>query len=367
MLSPLDDLPVHQIAQPISIVATSDRNFYDRYYFNAFDREAELFVTAGFALYPNLGVADGFLAATCDGHQYVVRASRELTADRSDTSVGPISIEVIEGLQRLRLRVDAHEGPVSADLTWSPAIPAFLEARHLNRRGARIITDTCRFMQTGYWSGALDIEGRSFEISPTRWGGGRDRSWGIRPVGEPEPIGRRMTSATDGSGFLWLYATMQFPDFSILCMIQEDRTGRRSIEQAMRLWPTTSGREPEDLGGVEHELIFAPGSRRIERARLTFSLGDDEPLTIKATPVSASYLSLGTGYGFEADWRHGMYQGPLVVQSRTYDLSDPDVVAASYGLVDNLARFDADGLIGHGLFENAVLGANDRYGLSSRR
>ena len=34
MLSPLDDYPVHQISEPMRYVGTSDRNFYDRYYFN---------------------------------------------------------------------------------------------------------------------------------------------------------------------------------------------------------------------------------------------------------------------------------------------------------------------------------------------
>ena len=51
MLSPLDDYPVHQIAEPMRFVATSDRNFYDRYLFNCSD---ELFVTAGLGQYPNL-------------------------------------------------------------------------------------------------------------------------------------------------------------------------------------------------------------------------------------------------------------------------------------------------------------------------
>ncbi len=34
MLSPLDDYPIHQISEPMRFVGTSDRNFYDRYYFN---------------------------------------------------------------------------------------------------------------------------------------------------------------------------------------------------------------------------------------------------------------------------------------------------------------------------------------------
>jgi hypothetical protein len=35
-LSPLDDYPVHQIPDVMRHPGTSDRNFYDRYYFNAF-------------------------------------------------------------------------------------------------------------------------------------------------------------------------------------------------------------------------------------------------------------------------------------------------------------------------------------------
>ncbi len=31
MLSPLDDYPIHQIAEPVRRVGTSDRNFFDRY------------------------------------------------------------------------------------------------------------------------------------------------------------------------------------------------------------------------------------------------------------------------------------------------------------------------------------------------
>ena len=33
-LSPLDDFPFHQTSESMAHVATSDRNFYDRYYFN---------------------------------------------------------------------------------------------------------------------------------------------------------------------------------------------------------------------------------------------------------------------------------------------------------------------------------------------
>jgi len=76
MLSPLDDFPAHQIAEPVRIVGTSDRNFYDRYYFNLHHCSADLFLTAGLGQYPNLGVMDAFVAVTRGSIQRVVRASR---------------------------------------------------------------------------------------------------------------------------------------------------------------------------------------------------------------------------------------------------------------------------------------------------
>ena len=368
MLSPLDDYPLHQIAEPVRIVGTSDRNFYDRYYFNLHHRDDDLMVTMGLGHYPNLEVADAFVAATRGGSQYVMRSSRELGTDRRDTTVGPISIEVLEGLRSLRVRADpaasgaddAGDPAIDLDVTWTPSIPAFLEARHVNRRGVRLTTDTSRFFQTGFWSGRLRIADETFEVEPQTWWGGRDRSWGIRPVGGPEPAGRQRSDGP--GGFLWVYCTMQFEDFSILCILQEDRTGGRSLEQAVRVWPEDSKREPEPLGRVEHTLRFVSGTRRVEGAELTFTPADGRATVVSVEPITASYLSLGTGYGMETDWRHGMYQGPLVTQHHAFDLADAGVQARTRGLIDNLARFEVDGRVGYGLFENALLGPNDRYG-----
>jgi hypothetical protein len=161
--------------------------------------------------------------------------------------------------------------------------------------------------------------------------------------------------------------TMQFAEFTILAILEEDRTGARRLEQAVQVWPEETGRPPEDLGRMDHELHFISGTRHVEHARLSFRTWNGVTRTVSVLPVSASYLALGTGYGMEADWRHGMYQGPLAVQRRTYDLEDPDVARATYGLVDNLAHFELEGQRGYGLFENAVLGPNDRYGFGPSR
>ena len=65
-LSPLDDYPVHQVAQVIRHPATSDRNFYDRYYFNCHPCSDRMMLIIGLGQYPNLGVTDAFALARQD-------------------------------------------------------------------------------------------------------------------------------------------------------------------------------------------------------------------------------------------------------------------------------------------------------------
>jgi hypothetical protein len=56
-----DDYPVHQASEWIAHTATSDRNFYDRYYFNAFDTGGAWMAIVGLGQYPNLGTTDAFI------------------------------------------------------------------------------------------------------------------------------------------------------------------------------------------------------------------------------------------------------------------------------------------------------------------
>src|SRR3954467_4352954 len=108
-LGPFDEYLAHQTSDTLAHVAPSDRNFCDRYYFNLHASSDELFVITGLGQYPNLGVTDAFITVSIGSEQHPVRSSRELGHDRLDTSVGPLSVEVIEGLRTLRIRCDKNE------------------------------------------------------------------------------------------------------------------------------------------------------------------------------------------------------------------------------------------------------------------
>ena len=68
----------------------------------------------------------------------------------------------------------------------------------------------------------------------------------------------------------------------------------------------------------------------------------------------------------DADWRHGMYQGPLKVEGLTVDLDRPGHCGPqAVGVVDTVARFEHDGNVGYGLWEYILAGPHDRYGFTS--
>ena len=126
MLGPMDEYPVHQVPQPIAWPGSSDRNFYDRSYYNAHDRTGDIFVITGMGYYPNLGVKDAFLLVSRRGSgrfggsgdtQTAVHLSGAIDQDRLHQHVGAYRIEVIEPLRKLRILLDETEG-IAADLTF---------------------------------------------------------------------------------------------------------------------------------------------------------------------------------------------------------------------------------------------------------
>jgi len=362
-LSSWDDYPVHQAAETVRHATTSDRNFYDRYYFNCHADDGSAFLIFGLGQYPNLAVQDAFVCVVSGDDHRVVRASREL-GDRMDTSVGPLRVEVIRPLHELRIVCEPNEhSDVSVDLRWVGSIPAFEEPRQYVRRHGRTLFDSMRLAQTGRWSGTIRSGGTTFDVTPDRWWGTRDRSWGIRPVGEEEPAGIRTEGQMTG---MWNYAPMQFEDHSILYILNEHDDGHREHEEAVRIW-NDPDREPEWLGRPEHAAVITPGTRRIESSTLSFPDAPGGAIDVAVEPLMDCWLMLGTGYGIEADWRHGMYQGPLVVQGVEIDYRrDADRL---FGLVDQVARFTqtggvADGAVGSGLHEFFFIGDYSRYGLS---
>lgn len=172
----LDEYPVHQAPLSMARVASTDRNFYDRCYFNAHDRTGDVFLVTGLGVYPNLGVVDAFATVRTGDTQVAVRFSDAHDGASTKAEVGGYRVEVIKPLQTLRL-VCEHED-LSFDMTWEGAFDSVLEEHHTLMSGPRAILDATRFAQVGSWSGTMSVRGNDIAVDPAVWTGSRDRSWG---------------------------------------------------------------------------------------------------------------------------------------------------------------------------------------------
>lgn len=344
---------------------SSDRNFYDRCYLNAHDRTGEVFLVTGLGVYPNLGVIDAYATVRRGDRQITMRTSDALGEDRMRQEVGPYRIEVIDPLTELRIVCDGDDHGVGFDLTWRGSFPAIEEPPHIVRQNGKILLDAMRFAQVGTWSGVLRVEGEEFEVSPDRWVGTRDRSWGIRPVGEPEPPGRGAAEVSPDYGFWWTYAPLRFEDFALILIVQEDADGTRILNEARRVWPAATGRPAEQLGWPEIEIQYRSGTRDPERAVIHLTQRGGKALTVEVETLGFVALNCGSGYGADAGWAHGYWKGRGWAEGVTYDMTDPEIAArVPFGVVDHVGRAVCDGAEGWGLFEHGTFGRHAPSGFA---
>lgn len=364
MPDPLDEYPIHQAPLSMAHMVSSDRNAYDRWYFNAHGRTGEPFLVTGMGLYPNLGVIDAYASVRVGHRQLSVRASDALDGhDRLHPAVGPFRIEVLEPLERVRFTCDGDEHGVGFDLTWQASYPALDESPHVWRSGParRVTLDAQRFAQLVTWEGELRVDGTTHAVDPGTWVGSRDRSWGIRPSGESEPAGRGADEPLEG--FWWLYVPLRFDDFAIVVIVQEEADGHRILNDAVRIWPAESGRGVEQLGWPRVEVRYRSGTREPEGATIHLTERDGTPLVLEVESLGYVALNAGTGYGGDPSWGHGQWRGRDWVEGVDLDLRAPEVAGMlPFGLLDHVGRGRVGDAEGWGLFEHGTMGRHDPSG-----
>jgi hypothetical protein len=369
MLTPLDDYLVHQTPETVDHVVTSDRNFYDRYYFNAHTLDGNAFLVVAMGLYPNIGVIDAFATIVIDGKtQYAVRASRELGSDRMNTKVGPIGVEVIEGLRKMRVYCEPNEHGLSFDMTFEGATFPAQEPHFFRRIGNRVMMDYTRLTQNGRWSGTLTAAGRTYDVTPGEWWGGRDHSWGIRPVGGGEPQSAPPPGGGGPGGFFWVWTPVQFDDAAIMYTCSEEPDGTRWHGAGELLHAYGNGMPSEQLSVVGHDLKLIPGTRTFDRGSVTMARRDGTLVKMTMEPKATLYMA-GAGYAYLGGWRHGQYHGPLVVEGESWDLTDDAVTKKLMGQTETVCDYTVEGIdglgTGHGIIEFLLLGAYLPYGFKS--
>lgn len=363
MLSKADDYPIHQTPEPIAFSGT-DRNFYDRYFFNGFSDDGTVFFGAALGVYPHLNIIDAAFSVRIGDRQYSLKASRHLNMERMDIHVGPIRIEVLEPLQCLRITVDDNEHGIAAELTFQGRHFPMEEKRTHKRVGPRTLQDVTRMTQMGRYTGWLRAGGQEIrfgEDAPAH--GVRDRSWGIRHVGERDP---QVPVPVQEFQVWWFWVPVHLEDGILHFFVNEDGKGE-SWNQGLLFCPD-NGSEIVHYRDPRMEVTFRPGTRWPTGATITARAPDGSDCTITVEPGANFYLS-GLGY-MHPEWSHGKNQGEFATfydEIATIEVTNYAPPHQHVQAFANVAVTYGDGRTqqGKGAFEYIIIGRHDPSGLTS--
>ena len=314
MISPFDDYCLHQTPDYLRVPGTTDRNFYDRYFFNGYTTDGKVFFAAALGVYPHLNIMDAGFAVRIGDRQYNLHTSRHLHMERMDTQVGPIRVEVVEPLKVLRVIVDDSEYGISADITITGRHAPIEEPRNTRRNGPRIVQDITRMTQLGRWSGWIKAGGQTITLNEANTLGTRDRSWGVRPVGASDS---QATVPTAPPQFYWLWSPTSFDDGSFFFHSNEDAVGRAWNTRAVWCQDGDGEADFHHLNG-EADVRWKQGTRHAQSA--TIKLSDDFGKAAGSVEFAPLYEFQMMGLGYtHPKWGHGQLHGELTVEREDID------------------------------------------------
>lgn len=365
VLNPLDDYPIHQTPEPLAHFFGGSRNAYDRYFFNGYTPDGEVFFAVAMGFYPNRHVIDASISVLAGGQQRSLHASGRMPQDRTETHIGPIKIEIIEPLRTFRIVVNDQERGFEADLVFTARTAAEEEPRFTQHSGTSVVFDYTRLTQWGSWSGSLSVDNNSWLLDPEKVLGCRDRSWGIRPVGEPAggvPAGPPQ--------FFWLWAPLNFNDYCTHFASNEYADGRPWNRSGTILPVLDSPAAPvlvpqgagESMRDTEWHIDWEPGTRRALGATITLIPWRGEAEVIELEPIVTFQMG-GLGY-LHPKWNHGVWHGELVVEDETWTVADLDPLDRHNVHIQQLVRARWGERVGLGVLEQLVLGPHEPAGFT---
>jgi hypothetical protein len=361
VLTKADEFPIHQTPDPIAI-AGSERNFYDRYFFNGYSADGTVFFVFGLGVYPNLNIMDAAISVRIGDVQHNLRASRHMHMERMDIQVGPIRVEILEPLKRLRLVIEDNAHAIAADLVFECRHAPIEEARSTRRNGPRITMDFSRLAQMGRYTGWLWAGGQKIDAQAVGMIGCRDRSWGIRAVGLRDP--QEMVPVPSRQ-FHWYWVPAHFEDRVLHFYLNEDEHGT--------IWHRGLVMVHDD-GRTEHLHAASVATRDHAGTRwpvsAVISAFDDagKAWRITAEMGERTYLS-GIGY-MHPDWGHGVNKGPLAIgydeirKSEVTGFGPPWVHNQAFARL-TMETPDGRSIGGTGTFETLSMGPNRARGYTA--
>ena len=367
MLTPQDDLIGHQTTTTFDHVASSDPAWMERLWYTGHPipggptPAGEAIFDIGLGYHPNRNVMDVFAGIARSGEQIDFRASRHVRPDPLETTVGPLSIAVVEGLRHHRLALAPNASGLTFELDYHASMNPHEEEPHFRRRKGRVTEDMARVQQLGRYNGWIALDDERWEVTPETWWGQRDHSWGIRAEMRSDETAPPLTFYPP---FLFLWITVQFPDYGLQLFLKERAPGDTIYITGEEVRPVgTRTHQVRRLAAMTHEIDWAddPLGQTVQSAWLEPVFSDSSRRVLEITTCPARYFLKGGLYGGLDGWFHGDVRGKLLTDHQRWKLSDPAARRTLRTLSDHVIEVRDGDNVGWGIMEYGVGQGYDRY------
>lgn len=368
MLSRFDDYPIHQHAEPIAHTVSSDRFTYERFWYNGHAQDSSFYFGISLGRYPNLGVLDCSLSLVFEGRQYAFHGSRRAPDEPTELTIGPFTIEILEPMGRHRVVLAPNETGMACDLIFTPRTAPSREGRQTMRNARHLIMDVTRIDQFGFWTGSITCNGKNIDLAAQKTFGMKDRSWGIRPVGEKYTGGAPLNEYQP-THFCWL--PIHWENECTLVGWFENEHGHQWHADQMILpaYPSMDDipgvNDPHIQlwkGEVRHSLPMVPGTRRAGGGVITMSNGVSEEMEIRIDPPLLIHRMTGLGYQ-HPKWAHGKWQGELAIEAESWAVDEVDPLALENLHIQQVVTVRRGDEVGYGVLEEMHMGPYAPAGL----
>ena len=326
VLTRFDEFPRHQIGNTFDTVVDGSQHWSDGFYFTMGDDEGRVAWFTGFRLHLNNDVLDAFTCVSSQGRQHNMRWSRRLRPRIDDLECGPISVEILEGLRRVRVRCAPNEYGQAFDLLWEGVCPPFLEDHVQVFVNGRLHSDRTNYDQTCKVTGWIEFGGTRVDVD--RWTGVRDHSWGIgNQTGGPRTtvIAPPTTPAAPPGLRQWCW--FDLPDRSIFW--QFHHRGKRhpfGMLETRCQFPYDDPRESFSYTDLDYEPTFVmqdgQPTTRLESAIVHLTRPDGVVESYRIEPISYPVYLQGGGYhsGFDDGLGRGVYRGDFHHEGEVWEI-----------------------------------------------
>jgi len=239
----LDERFAHQIPEPFPNVLHFHPDWRESLFFIMHEREKPgdvLILTL--AHFPSRQEMDSLQLGRVGESPIMARHMRKVDGDQDYFQVGPITIDVVEPLKKIRLvAAPSAQTPVSFDLTFTARTAPYQLRRGTMKAKYEIIWDQSHMFQSGIYNGSYTFQDTTFQIN--NWWGQRDHSWGVRAQSRCP---------------LWMWMPIQLEEGMLSVWHWEYPNGARVYTDGC--FAPSNGSEPIPVIDFQHDLHWLNSS-----------------------------------------------------------------------------------------------------------